>query len=120
MLDTMTVRPENMYRAATGGFINATDCADYLAKTGMPFRDAYTIVGRLVNHCIATGQTLESLSLEDYRKMSEVFDRDVYQAIDLKTCVETRLVEGGPSEKSVKAQLESVAAFLKERGYHEA
>ncbi len=73
-----------------------------------------------MNHCIATGQTLGELPLEDYRKMSEVFDRDVYQAIDLKTCVETRLVEGGPSEKSVKAQLESVAAFLKERGYHEA
>ncbi|MBR6430251.1 MAG: argininosuccinate lyase [Oscillospiraceae bacterium] len=120
MVQTMKVHPENMRKAAAQGFINATDCADYLVKKGMPFRDAYTIVGRLVNHCIATGQTLESLPLEDYRKMSEVFDRDVYQAIDLKTCVETRLVEGGPSEKSVKAQLESVAAFLKERGYHEA
>ncbi|MBQ8975137.1 MAG: argininosuccinate lyase, partial [Oscillospiraceae bacterium] len=87
-----------MRKAAAQGFINATDCADYLVKKGMPFRDAYTIVGRLVNHCISAGQTLESLPLEEYKKLSDTFDADVYQAIDLNTCVETRLVEGGPSE----------------------
>jgi len=86
----------------------------------MPFRDAYTIVGKLVNYCISAGYTLESLPLEEYRKLSDVFENDVYRAIDLKTCVETRLVEGGPSDKSVKKQMESVQTFLKERGYNEA
>ena len=115
MIATMTVKPENMRSAAAAGFINATDCADYLVKKGMPFRDAYTIVGKLVNYCIANGKTLESLALDEYKAQSDVFDDDVYNAIDLETCVEMRNVEGGPSGKSVSAQLASVKSFLDER-----
>lgn len=119
MLDTMTVRPENMARAASGGFINATDCADYLAKKGMPFRDAYTLVGRLVNHCIATGQTLDSLPLEEYQAMSPVFEADVYEALSLKTCVGQRKTMGGPAHDEVLRQIAYIQKFVEERTGHE-
>ena len=79
MVDTMTVLPRNMERAAQVGFINATDCADYLVKKGLPFRDAYMIVGRLVNMCTKTGDTLDTLTLRDFRSISKLFDEDVYQ-----------------------------------------
>ena len=115
MLDTMKVREEQMYRAATGGFINATDCADYLAKKGVPFRDAYTLVGRLVNHCIATGQTLDELPLEEYKALSPVFGADVYDALNLKTCVEQRRTVGGPSHDEVARQIAAIEDFVKER-----
>ena len=115
MLDTMTVRPENMYRAATGGFINATDCADYLAKKGMPFRDAYTLVGRLVNHCIATGKTLDTLTLEEYKELSPIFDEDVFDALSLKTCVGQRKTIGGPAHDEVLRQIGAIQSFVEER-----
>jgi argininosuccinate lyase len=115
MIRTMTVKPENMRAAASGGFINATDCADYLVKKGMPFRDAYTVVGKLVNRCIAAGKTLETLAIDEYQALSPVFEHDVFEAIRLETCIEQRAVPGGPSEMSVRAQLESVKAFLNER-----
>ena len=115
MLDTMKVRGEQMYAAATGGFINATDCADYLAKKGVPFRDAYTLVGRLVNHCISTGQTLDELPLEEYKALSPVFEGDVYEALSLKTCVEQRRTVGGPSHDEVERQIAAIEHFVKER-----
>ncbi|MCF0120510.1 MAG: argininosuccinate lyase, partial [Oscillospiraceae bacterium] len=87
MILTMTVLKDNMRNAAARGFINATDCADYLVKKGMPFRDAYTAVGRLVNYCIANGKTLETLSLDEYKSLSDVFESDVYDFIDLRYCV---------------------------------
>lgn len=105
MLNTMRLNPQNMREAAGRGFINATDCADYLVKKGMPFRDAYTIVGRLVNHCIEAGKTLETLEIEEYRSLSPVFEPDVYDAISLDACVAARGVAGGPSKESVKAQI---------------
>ncbi|MDR0863173.1 MAG: argininosuccinate lyase [Oscillospiraceae bacterium] len=112
MLATMTPLRENMRNAAARGFINATDCADYLVKKGLPFRDAYTVVGKLVSLCIATDKTLETLSLEEYRALSDAFDSDVYAAISLDTCVEQRSVTGGPASDAVKAQIASVRAFL--------
>ena len=115
MLSTMTVLRKNMRAAAARGFINATDCADYLVKKGMPFRDAYTVVGRLVNHCIASGETLETLPMEEYKKLSPVFEEDVYRFIDLGFCVEQRQVPGGPSRSSVEAQIAQIRAFLEER-----
>ena len=115
MLDTMKVKPERMAQAASGGFINATDCADYLAKKGVPFRDAYTLVGRLVNHCIATGQTLDSLSMEEYKALSPVFEQDVYQALSLKTCVEQRRTVGGPAHEEVERQIAAIEDFLAKR-----
>ena len=95
-----------------GCFINATDCADYLVKKGLPFREAYTIVGKLVNHCISIDKTLEQLTLEEFKEFSEIFEEDVFHAISLKTGVEMRLSQGGPSEASVKAQIESIKTFL--------
>ena len=114
MLHTMTVRRENMRAAAAKGFINATDCADYLTKKGVPFRDAYKITGGLVAECIRRGLTLETLPLEDYRAASGVFAEDVYGAINLETCVKGRLSEGGPSPDVVKKQLALITAFLNE------
>ena len=106
MLDTMKVIKENMRNAAARGFINATDCADYLVKKGMPFRTAYKITGGLVALCISKNTTLEELPLDDYRQQSELFDEDVYTAISLDTCVKERKSYGGPSPESVLAQIE--------------
>ena len=92
MLDTMTVLPENMRRAAGRGFINATDCADYLTKKGMPFRDAYTAVGKLVASCGAAGKTLEELSLEELKAVSPLFEADVYEALNLENCIDRKSV----------------------------
>ena len=112
MLATMRVIKENMRKAAAKGFINATDCADYLVKKGMPFRDAYKITGTLVAECIEKGLTLETLPLECYRKMTELFTEDVYEAISLETCVRERKSEGGPAPDAVKVQLEIAAKQL--------
>ena len=111
MLSTMTAKPENMKKAAQGGFINATDLADYLVKKGMPFRSAYKISGQIVAKCIAEGCVLETLPLDEYRKFSDLFDEDLYQDIDLLTCVQKRISEGGTSVQSVEAQI----AYVKER-----
>ncbi|MFR0880782.1 MAG: argininosuccinate lyase [Oscillospiraceae bacterium] len=106
MIETMKVNKEKMRAAAAGGFINATDCADYLVKHGMPFRDAYKITGRLVAECIDKGLTLETLPLENYKELSELFDEDVYKAISLETCVRERKSFGGPAPESVLRQIE--------------
>ena len=115
MLDTLTVRPRDMARAAARGFINATDCADYLTKKGMPFREAYMIVGRLVNMCIKTNETLETLTLRDFRAISELFDSDIYEALELRRCVHERKVQGGPSAEDVKRQIASIEHFVAAR-----
>ena len=115
MLDTLAVRKENMRRAAAGGFINATDCADYLVKKGMPFREAYLIVGRLVSQCIRAGETLDTLSLKDFKAVSKVFDEDVYQALELRTCVNGRKVCGGPAADSVRVQIGHIWERLSRR-----
>ena len=106
MLDTMTVRRENMRMAAAKGFINATDLADYLTKKGMPFRDAYKISGSLVGWCVQNDTVLEDIPLETLRAYSDLFDADVYEAIAPETCVRTRVSEGGPSPESVLRQIE--------------
>ncbi len=115
MLDTMTVLPRNMQKAASGGFINATDCADYLTRKGMPFREAYMIVGRLVNNCIKSGDTLDTLTLRDFRAVSGLFDGDIYDALSLKNCVNGRAVTGGPAESEVQRQIAYIQAFVDAR-----
>ena len=112
MLATMAAKPENMKKAAQGGFINATDLADYLVKKGMPFRSAYKISGQIVAKCIAEGKVLENLPLESYREFSDLFEDDLYQDIDLLTCVEKRISEGGTSLASVEAQIAYVKAKM--------
>ena len=105
MLESMQVNTGNMLLAAQKGFINATDLADYLVKKGMPFRTAYKISGQIVRHCMETGQVLETLPPESYREFSELFDDNVYAAIDLKACMEKRISEGGTSASSVEKQI---------------
>jgi argininosuccinate lyase len=109
MVATMKAIPENMLKAAQGGFINATDLADYLVKKGLPFRTAYKISGQIVAHCIQSREVLETLPLETYRTFSDLFDTDLYDEISLTTCVEKRISEGGTSVGSVKSQI----AFVK-------
>ena len=113
MLRTMKVIPENMKKAAQGGFINATDLADYLVKKGMPFRTAYKLSGQLVAKCIRDGCVLEELPLETYREFSELFEEDLYQEIDLLTCVQKRISKGGTCIASVEHQLQYVQEKLK-------
>ena len=112
MLATMTVKKDNMRRAASGGFINATDLADYLVGRGMPFRTAYKISGALVAHCIATKTTLEELPLSKYLEYSDLFDEGVFDAIDLDACVRRRLSEGGTSPESVRVQVKTMRERL--------
>lgn len=105
MLETAKAIPENMKKAASGGFICATDLADYLVRKGLPFRTAYKIVGNTVAKCIETGKTLETLPLDEYKKISDVFDEELYSAIDLNVCVEKRISLGATSPKSVENQI---------------
>ena len=106
MLETMSVYKDNMRNAAARGFINATDCADYLVKKGMPFRDAYKITGGLVAECIAKQTDLEHLPIEAYQEKTDLFDEDIYNTISLDTCVKERKSYGGPSPESVTKQIE--------------
>ena len=108
MLESATFFPERMRAAAAAGFLNATDCADYLVSKGVPFRDAYAISGQLVRLCVEKGETLDTLSLEEYRKLHAAFDEDVYAFIDLNNCVAKRKVYGGPAPEAVQAQIANV------------
>ena len=112
MVATMTAKPENMKKAAQGGFINATDLADYLVKKGMSFRAAYKISGQIVAKCIAEGLVLETLPLTEYQSFSQLFAEDVYADIDLTTCVQKRISQGGTSQQSVDAQIAYVKANI--------
>ena len=112
MLQTARILKENMRAAAAKGFINATDCADYLVKKGMPFRDAYKITGTLVGICVDTGKTLETLPLSAYQELSGLFSEDVYDAISLEKCAMARNVLGGPAKESVERQICQMKAAL--------
>ena len=114
MLDTMRVLPENMRRAAGKGFINATDCADYLTKKGMPFRDAYTMTGKLVAKCTETGRMLEELTLSELREMSELFEEDVYEALKLENCMALRTSYGASAVAETTRQIEAIEQFVTE------
>ena len=116
MLATMRLRKDNMYRAASEGFINATDLADYLTKKGFPFRSAYKLTGEIVAECIEKKTVLDALSLEEYKAHSEVFESDLYDEISLRACVEKRISEGGTGFASVERQIESVRKFIAEKG----
>lgn len=113
MIDTMTVLKDNMRNAAAGGFINATDCADFLVGKGLPFRDAYKTTGELVALCIKTNQTLETLPIEEYKKVYDLFDDGVYTAINLEKCVNDRTCLGGPSPENVKNRAKEIKEIIK-------
>jgi argininosuccinate lyase len=112
MIETMNVLTENMRNAAAKGFINATDCADYLVKQGMPFRDAYKFTGELVARCIELGETLESLPMSEYKALCEQFDEGVYEAINLDKCVGERLSAGGPAPENTIAEIARIKGLL--------
>jgi argininosuccinate lyase len=105
MISAMKANEENMMHAAQKGFINATDLADYMTKKGMPFREAYKITGTIVSDCIRKGTVLEKMSIEEYKEYSDIFEEDLYDAIDLINCVKRRNSEGGTSVESVEAQI---------------
>ena len=112
MISTMKVKTENMKKAAQRGFINATDLADYLTKKGMPFRSAYKISGSIVAYCIENGEVLETLPLEKYKEYSELFEQDLYEDIDLYTCVNKRNSVGGTSVQSIEQQIKYVRGLI--------
>ena len=114
MIKTMKVKKAIMKKSASGGFTNATDVADYLVKKGIAFRNAHEIVGKIVLHCIDKDIAIDDLSMEEFKNFSPIFEEDIYNAIDLLTCVEERSVIGGPSSLSVKMQIEVLKKFIKE------
>ena len=113
MIETMKVLPDNMRKAAAGGFINATDCADFLVSKGLAFRDAYKATGELVAICINKGVTLEALPIEEYKNVCDLFDDDVFEAISLEKCVSDRTCAGAPAPKNVVAQANRILELLK-------
>ncbi len=113
MLKTMTVKKENMYKAAKGGFMNATDAADWLVKHGVPFRDAHAVIGQLVLYCINNDKSLDELTLDEYKAVCDVFDESIYDAISLETCVNTRIVDGGPSAQYIDKLISINDEYLK-------
>ena len=112
MINTMKVNKQRMQECAAKGFINATDCADYLVKKGKAFRDAYKTTGQLVAYCIDHDEVLETLPLDIYKSFDEVFEKDVYQAISLLTCVENRVVDGGPAPQTCQKAIKRMEKQL--------
>lgn len=113
MLRTMKFKKERMAASAMNGFTNATDAADYLVGKGVPFRDAHEIIGRLVLYCVEKDTSIEGLSLEELRRISDKFDEDIYAAVSLKTCVEKRLVLGAPGPETMKKVIEEHKKYLR-------
>ena len=114
MIDTMKFNKDNMAASAKNGFTNATDAADYLVNHGVPFRDAHGIIGQLVLLCIDKGISLDELPLEEYQKISPVFQGDIYEAIAMKTCVEKRNTIGAPGEAAMNQVIAANEKYLQE------
>ena len=113
MLESMTAIPENMRAAAAKGFINATDCADYLCTKGLPFREAYRITGEIVAFCTQKDLTLEQLELSEYKKFSDLFDGGIFEAVNLEAAVVRRRSKGCASGDSVAKQIEYIQDKIK-------
>lgn len=113
MIDTCKVLKDNMEKAAARGFINATDCADYLVKKGLPFRQAYKIIGEIVSYCIERNKTLEEITIDEYKAYNENFEIDIYEKINLKKCVIDRNIEGGPAPLQVRKRINEVKKLIK-------
>ena len=114
MLATMKFKKERMAASAMNGFTNATDAADYLVNKGVPFRDAHGIIGKLVLYCIEKNTSIDALSLEELRAISDKFEEDIYDAVSLKTCVEKRLTVGAPGPAAMRSVIEMHKQYLKE------
>ena len=114
MMSTISFRPDVMEESAKKGFTNATDAADYLVKKGVAFRDAHSVVGRLVLKCVAEDKALDDLSLTDFKAECEVFDEDIYEAISMKTCVENRLTKGAPGKERMLEAIRYYKVYLED------
>ncbi len=114
MLATMRVLPDNMRKAAANGFINATECADYLTRKGLPFRTAYKITGQIVAYCIANGKTLETLGMAEYKDFCEQFEDDIYASVDMQHCIDIRVSEGCAGTSSVEQQVAYLKGYFAE------
>ncbi|MCL2069218.1 MAG: argininosuccinate lyase, partial [Oscillospiraceae bacterium] len=112
MLKSLTFHTDAMYQSAKGGYTNATDAADWLVKKGMSFRQAHEIVGRLVLYAIEKKKTLDELSLDELKAISESFDKTVYDAISVGACVDARDTEGGPAADAVQKAIEKAEATV--------
>ena len=112
MIATVRFNKENMAKSAMMGFTNATDAADYLVKKGMPFRDAHSVIGKIVLYCIEKNCAIDDLSLDELKSFSDIFEKDIYEAISLETCVNKRLTIGAPSPEAMKKVIEINKEFL--------
>ena len=112
MISTMKVNRDNMFKGAGGGFTNATDAADYLVKKGMPFREAHEVIGKMVIYAIEKGKALSEFTMEEFKNCSPIIEEDIYEAIDLKTCVDGRNITGGPAKQAVLFSIEKGEEFL--------
>ncbi|MBO5743461.1 MAG: argininosuccinate lyase [Clostridia bacterium] len=112
MIATMKINKDRMYNGAGGGFTNATDAADYLVKKGMPFREAHEVIGKMVIYAIESGKALSEFTMEEFKNCSTIIENDIYEAIDLKTCVEDRNIIGGPAKQAVMASIKKGEDFI--------
>ncbi len=113
MISTMTVKKDNMLRGAKGGFTNATDAADYLVKKGLPFREAHAVIGRMVFYAIEHNKSLDELTIDEFKKFSDIIESDIYDAISMETCVNDRKITGGPAKETVEKAIAAAREFLK-------
>ena len=116
MLKTVTFRTDVMEKGASGGFTNATDCADYLVKKGVAFRDAHRVVGELVAHCLNEDKALLDLSVEELKAFHPAFEEDVFAELSMKACVEKRGIRGGPAPEAVQQAIDKARAILRDGG----
>jgi len=112
MIATMKINKERMFDGAGGGFTNATDAADYLVKKGMPFREAHEVIGKMVLYAINNNKALSEFTMDEFKKCSDIIDDDIYEAIDLRTCVNERRIPGGPAGEAVAKSIEAGEKFL--------
>lgn len=115
MLDTIKVKNENMKKACNFGFLNATDAADYLVMKGVPFREAHEVIGKLVLYCLENSKSLEDLTIEEYQSICKVFSQDIYDSIDIGTCVRNRKTHGGPSQIMVMEAIKAGYAYIESK-----
>jgi argininosuccinate lyase len=116
----MKINKASMRKACDTGFVAATDAADYLAKKGVPFREAHEVIGRLVLHCIESGKSLDALTLQEWKTFSPAFEADIFNAINLQTCVSARKLMGGPAKPTVEqviAANEKSLTHIKKRSF---
>lgn len=112
MIATMKINKERMFEGAGGGFTNATDAADYLVKKGMPFREAHEVIGKMVAYALGVNKSLSEFTMEEFKNCSELIEEDIYEAIDLKTCVNERFIPGGPAVKAMEKAIEKGRNFI--------